>query len=139
MTVHSPCRSQRATEVLQDITMRIESNSIVRQCFAGRNTDGLSFWGLFFAYHICSVSLSSEKLTLKPEIMRTLKDGFVKIDARWNLAGIVKTSICSFVSTYSFFNYRCLFATSRGSHSYQQAGLSRNRNQSIYKCCSVRG
>jgi hypothetical protein len=132
MAAHNPYRSQRAIEVLEDLSMRIEFNLAVQQCFAGRDSDGLSFWGLFFAYHVCSASLSSAKLTLEPEIMKTLTDGFIKIDERWNLAGILMTypSIHEHLLT----NARCLPATPRGSHSYQQAVLNRMSNQSIREC-----
>jgi hypothetical protein len=75
-------------EVVEQISTLIESNLVGQQCFVGRDIDGVSPWGLFFAYHICLISQGSERTILKPEVARELKATLVKVDARWNLAGI---------------------------------------------------
>jgi hypothetical protein len=83
-------RSQRAMQVIEKISTHMESNLISQQCFANRDNEDMSPWGLFFAYQICAVGLGSGKMSLKPKSVKNLKDTIIKIDIRWNAAGIVK-------------------------------------------------
>jgi hypothetical protein len=90
LVTDSTGRSQRAMEVIESICARVESNLVSQQCFASRNVNDVPPWGLFFAYHVCLVGQGSEGTVVHPETMRDLKYTLVKIDARWNVAGMLK-------------------------------------------------
>lgn len=82
-------RSRRAKVILQQITERISTNLIERQCFLGRDPEDMSPWGLYFAYRICSAHMrNSSKSAHGLEVVRSLREGFMSIDVRWNVAGV---------------------------------------------------
>jgi hypothetical protein len=82
-------RSRRARNILHQITDRISANLIERQCFLGRDPEDMSPWGLYFAYRICGVHMqSSSKAPQGVEVMRSLREGLMAIDIRWNVAGV---------------------------------------------------
>ncbi|OQD61907.1 hypothetical protein PENPOL_c014G02077 [Penicillium polonicum] len=82
-------RSQRAKVILQQITERINANLIERQCFLGRDPEDMSPWGLYFAYRICGAHMrTSSKAPHGLEVARKLREGFMDIDVRWNVAGV---------------------------------------------------
>ncbi|OQD93160.1 hypothetical protein PENSOL_c034G00713 [Penicillium solitum] len=81
--------SQRAKVILQQITERINANLIERQCFLGRDPEDMSPWGLYFAYRICGTHMrTSSKAPHDLEVVRRLREGFMDIDVRWNVAGV---------------------------------------------------
>jgi hypothetical protein len=46
-------------------------------------------WGLFFAYRICEDHMrSSRESSDSSEVVKSLKQTFLAIDVRWNVAGI---------------------------------------------------
>ena len=80
--------SQRAHTAFQYISEKLNANLIERQCFQGRNPDEMSPWGLYFAYHICRVHMPCRRYSvLSADIVKTIQDIFIKIDARWSVAG----------------------------------------------------
>ncbi|KAJ5970091.1 uncharacterized protein N7479_000009 [Penicillium vulpinum] len=82
-------RAKRAKAILQQITERISANLMERQCFLGRNPEDMSPWGLYFAYRICGAHmLTSSKAPHSLEIVRSLREGFMSINVRWNVAGV---------------------------------------------------
>lgn len=85
-------RSQRAREIVKQITTKIKTNMIDRQCFLDRNTESTSPWGLFFAYQICvyhiRIRLQTPDSDLA-EVAKSLKEALSKVMTRWNLAGIL--------------------------------------------------
>ncbi|KAJ6051196.1 hypothetical protein N7499_010559 [Penicillium canescens] len=82
-------RSRRARVILQQITDRISANLIERQCFLGRDPEDMSPWGLYFAYRICGAHMgSSSKAPHGIEVVRSLREGFMTINVRWNVAGV---------------------------------------------------
>ncbi|KAJ5201073.1 hypothetical protein N7449_005876 [Penicillium cf. viridicatum] len=82
-------RSQRAKVILQQITERINTNLIEQQCFLGRDPEDMSPWGLYFAYRICGAHMRpSSKAPHGLEVVRKLREGFMDIDVRWNVAGV---------------------------------------------------
>ncbi|CAI7637608.1 unnamed protein product [Penicillium discolor] len=82
-------RSQRAKVILQQITERINANLIERQCFLGRDPEDMSPWGLYFAYRICGAHMrTSSQARHDLEVMKRLREGFMDIDVRWNVAGV---------------------------------------------------
>lgn len=82
-------RSRRAKVILQQITDRISANLIERQCFLGRDPEHMSPWGLYFAYRICGAHMrSSSKAPHGVEVVRSLREAFMTIDVRWNVAGV---------------------------------------------------
>ncbi|KAJ5119416.1 hypothetical protein N7448_010085 [Penicillium atrosanguineum] len=79
--------SWRARAVLQQITDRISANLIERQCFSGRDPEDMTPWGLYFAYQICGAHMrSSEKSQQGTEVVKSLREGFLAIDMRWDVA-----------------------------------------------------
>ena len=81
--------SQRAIAVIQQITERISSNLVEKECFFGRNPEDMPPWGLFFAYYICRLHVRSGGETLdSPEVVKSLRETFRTIDVRWNVAGM---------------------------------------------------
>ncbi|OKL57679.1 hypothetical protein UA08_07197 [Talaromyces atroroseus] len=52
-------RTTRARQVIEQITLRIETNLIEKLCFLGRDPEDLSPWGIFFAYRVCVDRISS--------------------------------------------------------------------------------
>ncbi len=81
-------RSQRAKIIVQRITETICTNLVDNQCFLGRNPEDMSPWGLFFAYHVCGAHMHSHlEASDEPEIVKSLKEAFLAIDVRWNVAG----------------------------------------------------
>ncbi|KAK4865884.1 hypothetical protein LT330_008977 [Penicillium expansum] len=82
-------RSRRAKVILQQITDRISANLIERQCFLGRDPEGMSPWGLYFAYRICGAHMRTRhKSPHGLEVVRSLREGFMAIDVRWNVSGV---------------------------------------------------
>lgn len=82
-------RSRRAKVILQQITDRISANLIERQCFLDRDPEGMSPWGLYFAYRICGAHMRTSCRTPHGlEVVRSLREGFMAIDVRWNVAGV---------------------------------------------------
>lgn len=64
-------------------------NLTEKQCFLGRNPEDLPPWGLYFAYHICLVHIrSTRKTPASSEVVKSLRETFLMIDARWNVAGM---------------------------------------------------
>lgn len=82
-------RCHTARMVVQQITDRISANLVERKCFVGRDLESISPWGLFFAYHICSALMYSRRdlSEQEQEVVKTLKESFTAINARWNIAG----------------------------------------------------
>ena len=82
-------RSLRAKVIIQQITEKITTNLIGHQCFLGRNPEDMSPWGLFFAYHVCGAHMqfAHREGSVEPEIVKRLKEAFLAIDVRWNVAG----------------------------------------------------
>ena len=81
-------RSQRAKLVIQQITETISTQLVDHQCFLGRDPEDMSPWGLFFAYHVCGFHVqSSRAASAEPGIVKSLKEAFLAIDVRWNVAG----------------------------------------------------
>ena len=82
-------RSLRAKVIVQQITEKIATNLVGHQCFLGRNPEDMSPWGLFFAYHVCGAHIHSSHRegSVEPEIVKRLKEAFLAIDVRWNVAG----------------------------------------------------
>ncbi|KAI9706240.1 MAG: hypothetical protein M1820_004815 [Bogoriella megaspora] len=82
-------RAQRAIAVVEQVTETISTNLIRKQCFLGRSPEDMSPWGLYFAYHICRVHMQfSRHNSNSAEIVKNLRETFLKIDARWNAAGV---------------------------------------------------
>ncbi|KAL4780858.1 hypothetical protein BJX76DRAFT_364026 [Aspergillus varians] len=82
---------QQAKLVLQQITDRISTNLIERQCFIGRDPEDISPWGLYFAYQVCGahVRLSRESQSQqRVEVARSLREAFLAINVRWHVAGV---------------------------------------------------
>lgn len=49
----------------------------------------MSPWGLYFAYRICGAHMrTSSKSAHGFEVVRSLREGFMSIDIRWNVAGV---------------------------------------------------
>ena len=81
--------SHRASIILQQITDRISANLIERQCFLGRDPEDISPWGLYFAYRVCGAHMrSSRSSQQKVEVIKSLREGLVAIDMRWDVAGV---------------------------------------------------
>ena len=57
----------------------------------------MSPWGLFFAYHVCGAHMHSahREGSDEPEIVKILKETFLAIDVRWNVAGTLASSAIS--------------------------------------------
>ncbi|KAE9376398.1 putative fungal-specific transcription factor [Stipitochalara longipes BDJ] len=82
-------RSQRARDLIQEITETMSTNMIQRQCFAGRDPEDMAPWGLFFVYHVCGAHIRSRReSSVSDEVMKILREGFRIIDPRWNAAGV---------------------------------------------------
>jgi hypothetical protein len=80
--------SQCANLMADSITQRISDNMIARQCLVGRDHGSMSPWGLYFAYRICQLHTpSGTTSSTSAEIVKALRDIFVKIDVRWRIAG----------------------------------------------------
>ncbi len=63
-------------------------NQVEQQCFAGRNPEEMSPWGLFFAYHICAAHVRSDREAYaSAEIVKIMREGLLMMDVRWNAAG----------------------------------------------------
>ena len=90
-------RSLRAKVVIQQITEKIATNLVGHQCFLGRNPEDMSPWGVFFAYHVCGTHMHSahREGSLEPEIVKRLKEAFLAIDVRWNVAGTFASCLIS--------------------------------------------
>lgn len=86
-------RSLRAKLIVQQITEKIATNLVGDQCFLGRNPEDMSPWGLFFAYHVCGAHMHSahREGSAELEMVRRLKDAFLAIDVRWNVAGMSRS------------------------------------------------
>ena len=82
-------RSLRAKVVVQQITEKIATNLVDHECFLGRNPEDMSPWGLFFAYHVCGAHMHSSHREGSDEhkMVKRLKEAFLAIDVRWNVAG----------------------------------------------------
>lgn len=81
-------RSQRARVVMQQISEKISSNLVVKQCFSGRNHEDMSPWGLYMAYRVCAFHMGSGREDpTSLEVVKGLNEGFHIIDYRWNAAG----------------------------------------------------
>lgn len=62
---------------------------IERQCFLGRDPEDMSPWGLYFAYRICGAHMRDiSKSPYGLEVVRSLREGFMSINVRWNVAGV---------------------------------------------------
>lgn len=49
----------------------------------------MSPWGLYFAYRICGAHMrASSKSPHGLDVVRSLREGFMSIDVRWNVAGV---------------------------------------------------
>ena len=82
-------RSHRANIVMQQITDRINANLVEGRCLSDRDPEDITPWGLFFAYHICASHMRLPQSTRDTKkIVEVLKGTFLRIDARWNAAGI---------------------------------------------------
>ncbi|KAI9045456.1 fungal specific transcription factor domain-containing protein [Aspergillus affinis] len=82
-------RAQRARAVIQQITDQIRVNLVERQCFAGRDPEDMSPWGLFFAYRICVAhTRSAQESANLSEVVERIKETILAIHARWNVAGV---------------------------------------------------
>jgi hypothetical protein len=87
--------SQRADATVKYITQIISTNMIERECLEARDPNGMSLWGLYFAYHICRLHMHSRKTCSRSaEIFKTLRETFVKIDLRWRIAGSSCQVLC---------------------------------------------
>ena len=112
-------RSERAREVVQQITETISTNLVKRQCFLERDPRSMSPWGLFFAYHISSVHMrSSSRDPDSLEVAKSLKNTFLTVDARWNVASTSLASCPRLV--FIITNFRCLSAAPRSTRSNKQ-------------------
>ncbi|KAL7917750.1 hypothetical protein ACQKWADRAFT_274362 [Trichoderma austrokoningii] len=81
--------SQRAKGVLHQIIGRVHANLIERQCFLGRESEDVSPWGLYFAYRVCGMLIRpNEKAPHGVEVLKSLREAFQTISARWNVASI---------------------------------------------------
>jgi hypothetical protein len=47
----------------------------------------MSPWGLYFSYRICGAHMGS-KAPHDREVVRSLREGLMSIDVRWNVAGV---------------------------------------------------
>jgi hypothetical protein len=119
-------RSSHAREVIQQILHKIKTNLVEQKCFLGRDPDDISPWGLFFAYRLCVDHIRSGEKVSGPdssEVIKNLRETFVTINARWNVAGI--SSSCSDASYKismvrgSDIWSRCLSKAIRSARSYQ--------------------
>ncbi|KIM97046.1 hypothetical protein OIDMADRAFT_44475 [Oidiodendron maius Zn] len=82
-------RCQHARVVVQQITERIHTNLVEKQCFSCRNPEDMPPWGLFFAYHICRANMRlSRKTSKSSKTVKYLRETFLAMDARWNAAGV---------------------------------------------------
>ncbi|PLB46055.1 putative fungal-specific transcription factor [Aspergillus steynii IBT 23096] len=82
-------RTRCARAVIQQITDRISANLVERQCFAGRDPEDMSPWGLFFAYRVCvSHTHCPQETASSQEVVRSIKEAFLAINTRWNVAGV---------------------------------------------------
>jgi hypothetical protein len=91
MAIMDAERSNHAREVIQQILHKVKTNLVEQKCFLARDPDDISPWGLFFAYRLCVDHIRSGERASGPdfsEVIKSLKETFVKIDARWNVAGI---------------------------------------------------
>ena len=88
-------RSHRAKTVIQHITQKISENLIANQCFLGRDPEGMSPWGLFFAYHVCvfHMRITRGVSNASAKVVKSLKETFAAIDIRWNAAGTSVVSV----------------------------------------------
>lgn len=91
-------RSLRAKVIIEQITEKIATNLVGHQCFLGRNPEDMSPWGLFFAYHVCGAHMQSSHRegSVEPEIVKRLKEAFLAIDVRWNVAGTWTSCLISY-------------------------------------------
>ncbi|KAF4225598.1 hypothetical protein CNMCM6457_008020 [Aspergillus fumigatiaffinis] len=82
-------RFRRARVVLEQITDRISTNLVERQCFLGRDPEDMSPWGLYFAYRICGAHMRAQRETPHAAaVMQSLREAFSTIKVRWNVAGV---------------------------------------------------
>lgn len=96
-------RSSRAREAIQQILHKVKTNLVEKKCFLARDLDDMSPWGLFFAYRLCVDHIRCGEKSSDPdtsEVIKNLKNTFIIIDSRWNVAGIfsscvdARTSFC---------------------------------------------
>ncbi|KAH8658451.1 putative fungal-specific transcription factor [Xylariales sp. PMI_506] len=80
-------RAERATAVNRQIIERVNANLVEKQCFVGRNPETMSPWGLYFAYRMCRAQMSDGG-RFNNNVVASLKEGLLAVDARWNAAGM---------------------------------------------------
>jgi hypothetical protein len=87
--------SQCANVMVDYITQRISDNMIARQYLVGRDHERMSRWSVHFENHIYQLHTpSSITSSTSAEIVKTLRDIFAKIDARWRIAGKLFQMFC---------------------------------------------